>query len=112
MIFFGAFRTNWEMALSSRSYWPSPPVAPTMRPSGSIKTKWGQPVAPYAFQMVKFASLMIAFTAEYAGGELHPDGREIAEVRWFAPDALPDMPPSLSIARRLIDATAARLRQS
>jgi len=57
-------------------------------------------------------SLMIAFTAEYAGGELHPDGREIAEVRWFAPDALPDMPPSLSIARRLIDATAARLRQS
>jgi NAD+ diphosphatase len=55
-------------------------------------------------------SLMIAFTAQYAGGELQPDGREIAEVRWFAPDALPDMPPSLSIARRLIDATAARLR--
>jgi NAD+ diphosphatase len=55
-------------------------------------------------------SLMIAFTAEYAGGDLRPDGREIAEVRWFAPDALPDMPPSLSIARRLIDATAARLR--
>src|SRR5712672_2953548 len=54
-------------------------------------------------------SLMIAFTAEYAGGDLRPDGREIAEVRWFAPDALPDMPPSLSIARRLIDATAARL---
>jgi NAD+ diphosphatase len=55
-------------------------------------------------------SLMIAFTAEYAGGDLRPDGCEIAEVRWFAPDALPDMPPSLSIARRLIDATAARLR--
>jgi len=55
-------------------------------------------------------SLMIAFTAEYAGGELRPDGREIAEVRWFAPDALPEMPPSVSIARRLIDATAARLR--
>jgi len=55
-------------------------------------------------------SLMIAFTAEYAGGELRPDGREIAEARWFAPDALPDMPPSLSIARRLIDTIAARLR--
>ncbi|HEY3177996.1 MAG TPA: NAD(+) diphosphatase [Casimicrobiaceae bacterium] len=54
-------------------------------------------------------SLMIAFTAEYAGGELRPDGREIAEVRWFAPDALPEMPPSVSIARRLIDATAKRL---
>ena len=56
-------------------------------------------------------SLMIAFTAEYAGGELCPDGREIADVRWFAPDALPETPPSLSIARRLIDATAARLRE-
>ncbi len=30
-------------------------------------------------------SLMIAYTAEYAGGELVPDGEEIAEVRWFAP---------------------------
>jgi NAD+ diphosphatase len=55
-------------------------------------------------------SLMIAYTAEYAGGELVPDGTEIADVRWFAVDALPEMPPSLSIARRLIDATAARLR--
>ncbi len=55
-------------------------------------------------------SLMIAYTAEYAGGELVPDGTEIADVRWFAADALPEMPPSLSIARRLIDATAARLR--
>ena len=57
-------------------------------------------------------SLMIAYTAEYAGGELRPDGSEIADVRWFPADALPNMPPSLSIARRLIDATAARLRQS
>jgi NAD+ diphosphatase len=57
-------------------------------------------------------SLMIAYTAEYAGGELKPDGSEIADVRWFPADALPNMPPSLSIARRLIDATAARLRQS
>ena len=55
-------------------------------------------------------SLMIAFTAEYAGGELRPDGHEIADVQWFAPDALPEMPPSVSIARRLIDTTAARLR--
>jgi NAD+ diphosphatase len=55
-------------------------------------------------------SLMIAYTAEYAGGELVPDGEEIADVRWFPADALPEMPPSLSIARRLIDATAARLR--
>ena len=56
-------------------------------------------------------SLMIAYTARYAGGELRPDGTEIADVRWFAADALPDRPPSLSIARRLIDATAQRLRE-
>jgi NAD+ diphosphatase len=68
-------------------------------------------IAYFASQSWAFPhSLMIAFTAEYAGGELCPDGREIAEVRWFAPDALPEMPPSVSIARRLIDATAARLR--
>ena len=55
-------------------------------------------------------SLMIAFTAEYAGGEIRCDDSEIAEARWFAADALPARPTSLSIARRLIDETAARLR--
>jgi NAD+ diphosphatase len=54
-------------------------------------------------------SLMIAFTAEYAGGELRPDEAEIAEARWFAFDAVPKLPPSVSIARRLIDATVSRL---
>ena len=54
-------------------------------------------------------SLMIAFTAEYAGGELTPDGTEIADAQWFAPEAVPKLPPSVSIARRLIDATVARL---
>ena len=34
-------------------------------------------------------SLMIAFTAEYAGGEIRLDDTEIAEARWFAADALP-----------------------
>ena len=48
---------------------------------------------------------MIAFTAEYAGGDLTPDDAEIAEARWFACDAVPDLPPSISISRRLIDAT-------
>ncbi len=54
-------------------------------------------------------SLMIAFTAEYAGGELRPDQTEIAEARWFTPESMPELPPSLSIARRLIAATVARL---
>ena len=55
-------------------------------------------------------SLMIAYTAEYAGGEIRCEDAEIAEARWFAADALPYLPPSVSIARRLIDATAARLQ--
>jgi NAD+ diphosphatase len=50
-------------------------------------------------------SLMIAFTAEYAGGELALDPAEIAEARWFGPgDALPELSPRQSISRALIDA--------
>lgn len=56
-------------------------------------------------------SLMIAFTAQYAGGDLAPDASEIADVRWFGIDALPDLPNPLSIARHLIDTTATRLRE-
>ena len=48
-------------------------------------------------------SLMLAFTAEWAGGEARPDGREIVELRWCGPDELPDIPPPGSVARGLID---------
>jgi NAD+ diphosphatase len=48
-------------------------------------------------------SLMVAFTAEHAGGEIEVEPAEIVEARWFARDELPQIPPSLSIARRLID---------
>lgn len=54
-------------------------------------------------------SLMIAFTAEYAGGELRPDGVEIVEAHWFDPRELPNLPGSISISRRLIDTVAGRL---
>lgn len=54
-------------------------------------------------------SLMIAFTAEYAGGEIRPDGVEIEEARWFAPDDLPNIPDGISISRWLIDAVTAEL---
>jgi NAD+ diphosphatase len=57
-------------------------------------------------------SLMIAFTAEYAGGDVRCDDSEIAEARWFDVDALPTRPPSLSIARRLIDTVAQSLREA
>ena len=55
-------------------------------------------------------SLMIAYTAEYAGGELAPDGHEIAEAGWFTADNLPQLPPRISIARALIEDTLARIR--
>ena len=47
----------------------------------------------------------------YADGEIAPDRAEIADARWFAPDALPELPSPLSIARRLIDQTVATLRR-
>ena len=49
-------------------------------------------------------SLMIGFTARWKGGELHEDPTEIMDAGWFAPDAIPVVPPKLSIARELIDA--------
>lgn len=49
-------------------------------------------------------SLMVGFMAEWRSGEIQVDGAEIAEAGWFEPDGLPDVPPPLSIARRLIDA--------
>jgi NAD+ diphosphatase len=48
-------------------------------------------------------SLMIGFTARWAGGEIVPDPTEIADADWFLPDELPPIPPRLSIARDLID---------
>ncbi len=48
-------------------------------------------------------SLMIGFTADYAGGEIQVEEAEIADARWFAPDEMPRLPPKISIARRLID---------
>lgn len=55
-------------------------------------------------------SLMIAYTATWSGGDIRLDDEEIAEARWFHVDDLPKLPMSVSIARRLIDATATRLR--
>lgn len=48
-------------------------------------------------------SLMIAFTASYAGGEIKVDGEEIAAAGWFKAGSLPEIPGSISIARKLID---------
>jgi NAD+ diphosphatase len=48
-------------------------------------------------------SLMIGFTATYAGGEISLDDNEIEEAGWFTVDNLPPLPGKISIARKLID---------
>jgi len=48
-------------------------------------------------------SLMLGFNARYAGGDLVVDENEIVDAQWYRPDALPPIPPAMSIARRLID---------
>lgn len=49
-------------------------------------------------------SLMLAFFADYAGGVITPDPSEIEAAGWFSRNALPPLPGTESIARRLIDA--------
>ena len=56
-------------------------------------------------------SLMIAFIADYAGGDVRPDGVEIEEARWFDPADLPNVPDRISISRWLIDSVCAELCQ-
>ncbi len=48
-------------------------------------------------------SLMVAFTAQYAGGEIKTDNAEIADAGWFSAHNLPVIPSGVSIARHLID---------
>lgn len=48
-------------------------------------------------------SLMIAFTCDYAGGEIALDTAEMAEAAWFRAAELPTVPPPPTISRRLID---------
>lgn len=49
-------------------------------------------------------SLMIGFVAEYAGGALRIEPKEIEEAGWFSRDHLPPTPSKMSISRALIDA--------
>lgn len=48
-------------------------------------------------------SLMIGFTAEYAGGQIAIDNREIEAAAWFGRDRLPRLPGPTSIAYALIN---------
>ena len=48
-------------------------------------------------------SLMIGFTADYAGGEIRIDNNEIVAAGWFDRDNLPQLPAKMSISRALIE---------
>jgi NAD+ diphosphatase len=48
-------------------------------------------------------SLMIGFTATYAGGEIRINQKEIEDAAWFTEDNLPKQPGKISIARHLIE---------
>ena len=45
------------------------------------------------------SQLMCGFVAEYRGGELRVDQRELEDAAWFPIDRLPGLPPKRSIAR-------------
>ena len=47
--------------------------------------------------------LMVGFTADYDGGEIHLQRSELSKGAWFDKNHLPQIPEKLSIARQLID---------
>ena len=58
---------------------------------------WGSQPWPFPH------SLMLGFEAAWLEGEIVIDPSEIAEAAWFTRDAIPNIPPPISIARKLID---------
>ncbi|HEV3227073.1 MAG TPA: NAD(+) diphosphatase [Acidimicrobiales bacterium] len=55
-------------------------------------------------------SLMLGFNARWTSGDIVIDPVEIVDAKWFSPHDLPDIPPGISIARRLIDDWLERVR--
>jgi NAD+ diphosphatase len=49
------------------------------------------------------SQIMTGFVADYAGGDLVVDYHELEDARWFPLSNLPALPPTRSIARRMID---------
>lgn len=56
-------------------------------------------------------ALMVGFTADYDSEEINIDKTEIADAKWFLPSELPEMPPSISIARQLIDSHLRKVKK-
>jgi NAD+ diphosphatase len=47
--------------------------------------------------------IMVGFTCTWKSGEIRTDQDEIADARWFTRATMPNIPPPMSISRRLID---------
>lgn len=47
--------------------------------------------------------VMVGFVAEWESGDIVIDETELARAAWFSWNALPDLPPLLSLSRRTID---------
>ena len=49
------------------------------------------------------SGLMVGFVADWRRGELQMDARELLEADFYTRDILPELPPKLSLTRRMID---------
>lgn len=54
--------------------------------------------------------IMVGFWAQYSDGEIKLDEAELDDAIWYHVDALPPMPPKLSLSRQLIDSWIATRR--
>ena len=63
---------------------------------------------PWAFP----SNLMMAFLADFAGGEIKPDYSELTDAIWATEDNLPLLPPEGTIARALIEQTLQDIQES
>ena len=57
-------------------------------------------------------SLMVAYTAQWVGGDIVPQEGEIEAAGWFHIDDLPGIPPRFSIAGHLIRDTVDAMRST
>ena len=57
-------------------------------------------------------SLMVAFTAEHASGEITIDPEEIVDAGWYTVETFPNLPDPITVARRLINWFAAGAAQA
>jgi NAD+ diphosphatase len=48
-------------------------------------------------------SLMVAFTAEHASGEIRVDPQELVDAGWYTVESFPSLPDPMTVARRLIN---------